>query len=300
MIAVIGSNNVDLVVTVDHFTEAGETQRCLDFERFAGGKGANQAVACRKLGAQVAFLTCVGNDGNGEFAYETLSKVSVEGFSVKTDVPNGFALIEITKSGQNRIIIYPGANALLTKQILTENLQRLLPSNIVLLQNEIPFETTLEAAKIFKEHRKFVIFDPAPAQNIDAEIFKYVDIITPNESEMAFLTRTDDVNHGVEKLLGSGCKNVLVKMGDKGCFFKGQMGEIYLEAFKVRAVDTTAAGDIFNAGFAVEFERTKNLHNSLIFASAAAAISVTRKGAQSSIPTRSEVIEFLKERGIDI
>lgn len=297
MIAVVGSNNVDLVVVVDHFTKPGETQKCLEFERFAGGKGANQAVACKKLGAEVTFLTCIGNDGNGQFSFEKLSKIGIEKFAIKTDLPNGFALIEITKNGENRIIIYPGSNGLLTKDLVHKNEQELLKAEMVLLQNEIPFEATLETAKLFKKHGKLVIFDPAPAQNIDQEIFKYVDIITPNESEIFALTKIEQVDIAMDKLLKAGCKNVLLKMGEKGSFFKGELGQIRTKAFKVKPVDTTAAGDIFNAGFGAEFERTKDLQKALAFASAAAAISVTRKGAQSSIPTQDEVTEFLKERG---
>ncbi|WP_041081711.1 ribokinase [Thermotoga profunda] len=300
MVAIVGSNNVDLVVTVDHFTKPGETQRCLSFERFAGGKGANQAVACKKLGTEVAFLTCVGNDGNGQFAFEKLSQAGVEKFAVKTNLPNGFALIEITKDGENRIIIYPGSNGLLTKDLIHERSQELLKAHMVLLQNEIPFETTFEVARLFKKHGKLVIFDPAPAQNIDKEIFKYVDIITPNESEIFTLTEIKEIDLAVEKLLKAGCRNVLVKMGERGSFFKGEFGQVKTEAFKVKPIDTTAAGDIFNAGFAAEFDRTKDLQKALIFASAAAAISVTRKGAQSSIPTQDEVVEFLKERGQSI
>lgn len=297
MIAVVGSNNVDLVVTVDHFTRPGETQRCLDFERFAGGKGANQAVACKKLGAEVVFLTCVGNDSNGQFSYEKLSQVGIQKLVTSVNLPNGFALIEITTGGENRIIIYPGSNNLITKDLVQTKAKDLLKANMILLQNEIPFETTLEAAKLFKEHDKLVIFDPAPAQNVDQEIFRYVDIITPNESEIFALTGLEEVHMAVDELLKAGCKNVLLKMGEKGSLFKGELGQMKIDAFKVEAIDTTAAGDIFNAAFAVEFERTKDLKKALIFASAAGAISVTRKGAQSSIPDRNEVMEFLKERG---
>lgn len=297
MIAVVGSNNVDLVVTVDHFTRPGETQRCLGFERFAGGKGANQAVACKKIGAEVVFLTCVGNDSNGQFSYEKLSHVGIQKLVTKTNLPNGFALIEITKDGENRIIIYPGSNNSITKDLVQTKAKDLLKADMILLQNEIPFESTLEAAKLFKEHDKLVIFDPAPAQNVDQEIFTYVDIITPNESEIFALTGLEEVHMAVDELLKAGCKNVLLKMGEKGSLFKGELGQMKIDAFKVKAVDTTAAGDIFNAAFAVEFERTKDLKKALIFASAAGAISVTRKGAQSSIPDRNEVMEFLKERG---
>lgn len=299
MIAVVGSNNVDLVLTVDHFTQPGETQKCLSFQRFPGGKGANQAVACKKLGAEVYFLTCVGNDGNGDFSFETLAKADLKDGIVRTEVPNGFAMIEVTRTGQNRIIIFPGANGELNVHLLHKKLPELLKADVLLLQNEIPFETTFEAAKIFKENNRFVIFDPAPAQNIDERIYKYVDLITPNESEAQHLTG-ESGEMAIKKLREMGCKNVLLKKGENGSVFSGELGQFQVEAFRVNAVDTTAAGDVYNAAFAVWFERSKNVLKSMIFASAAAAISVTRFGAQSSIPTFEEVHSFLQRRGIEL
>lgn len=296
MIAVVGSNNVDLVLTVDHFTEPGETQRCISYDRFPGGKGANQAVACKKLGASVYFLTCVGNDGNGDFSYKTLCGVGLERGLVRVEIPNGFAMIEVTRDGKNRIIIFPGANAAMNVDLVHKYLNDLLSADILLLQNEVPFEVNLEVAKKFKQKGKLVIFDPAPASNIDEEIFKYIDIITPNEAEAHQLTGKQGES-AAESLLEKGCPNVLLKLGEKGCLFMGRLGRYQLEAFKVKTVDTTAAGDIFNAGFAVWYEKSRDVHESLRFASAAAAISVTRLGAQSSIPSLEEVLRFLKDRG---
>lgn len=295
MIAVVGSNNVDLVLTVDHFTEPGETQRCISYDRFPGGKGANQAVACKKLGASVYFLTCVGGDGNGDFSYKTLCDVGLEKGLVRVEIPNGFAMIEVTRDGKNRIIIFPGANASMNVELVHKHLDDLLDADILLLQNEVPFEVNLEVAKKFKQKGKFVIFDPAPASNIDEEIFKYIDVITPNEAEAYQLTGKQGES-AAESLLEKGCPNVLLKLGEKGCFFVGRLGRYELKAFKVKAVDTTAAGDIFNAGFAVWYEKSKDIRESLHFASAAAAISVTRLGAQSSIPSLEEVLQFLKDR----
>lgn len=296
MIAVVGSNNVDLVLSVDHFTEPGETQRCISYDRFPGGKGANQAVACKKLGASVYFLTCVGSDGNGDFSYKTLCDVGLERGLVRVEIPNGFAMIEVTRDGKNRIIIFPGANASMNVELVHKHLDSLLSADVLLLQNEIPFEVNLEVAKKFKQKGKLVIFDPAPASNIDEEIFKYVDIITPNEAEAYQLTGKQGES-AAENLLEKGCPNVLLKLGEKGCLFVGRLGRYRLEAFKVKVVDTTAAGDIFNAGFAVWYEKSGNILESLRFASAAAAISVTRLGAQSSIPSLEEVLQFLKDRG---
>lgn len=302
MIAVVGSNNVDLVLTVDHFTQPGETQKCLSYERFPGGKGANQAVACKKLTAEVYFLTCVGNDENGEFSFETLTRAGLRDGLVRVELPNGFAMIEVTRDGQNRIIIFPGANAAMNVKLVQDHLDELLKADILLLQNEIPFEVNLETARKFKEKGKLVIFDPAPAIGVTDEIYEYVDIITPNESEAHQLTGKFGES-AARELLKKGCGNVLLKMGDKGCYFTGKLGTFRVDAFKVDAVDSTAAGDVFNAAFAVWFEKSRDVQRSLVFATAAAAISVTRLGAQSSIPAFEEVVKFLNERefeGFDI
>ncbi|AEH50559.1 ribokinase [Pseudothermotoga thermarum] len=298
MIAIVGSANVDLVVKVKDFTKPGETQVCLSFERFSGGKGANQAVTCKKMGADVYFLTCTGNDSNGQFVREKLLEVGLkEGIQI-VDATNGFALIELTVDGRNRIIIYPGSYGLLTPDVLFQHTEELLRCGILLLQNEIPFETTYHAAKLFKENGKTVIFDPAPAHGVDKGIFRYVDIVTPNEVEGQILTGEKEKEKIVEKLLELGCKNVLLKLGEKGCLLVGELGRFEIPAFKVQAVDTTAAGDVFNGAFAAEFERSKDVKRALIYASAAAAISVTRMGAQSSIPTHQEVMDFLAKGGI--
>lgn len=299
LIAVVGSSNVDLVVSVDHFTRPGETQACVSFSKHPGGKGANQAVACKKLGADVFFLSVTGSDGNGEFIREELRKAGVLNTLQVSDAPNGFALVEVTSDGQNRIIIYGGSNSYLTPELIEKLQDDILCSDLLLIQNEIPFSSTMKAAQLFKNKGKLVVFDPAPAQNISSEILPYVDIITPNESEMcSLLGKNVSPEEGIEQLLKLGCENVLLKLGEKGCLFHGKMGHFRIEAFKVNAVDSTAAGDVFNAAFATELERSEDIERSLIFASAAAAISVTRHGAQPSIPTLAEVNEFLKSKEI--
>ncbi|AKI97665.1 ribokinase [Kosmotoga pacifica] len=300
MIAVVGSNNVDVVLTVDHFTRAGETQKCTALNYFPGGKGANQAVAARKLGAEVYFLTCVGNDGSAQFAIENLKKAGLDKGIKEVDSPNGMAIIEVEASGNNRIVIYPGANAYLTENVVESAKNELLKTDILLLQNEIPFSATLHAAHIFHEAGKLVIFDPAPSKDIGKEIFQYVDIITPNESEAVALVGDLPPEMLIKELKKLGCKNVLLKLGEKGIIFSGELGEFSLDAFKVIAIDTTAAGDTFNGALAVAVENGFNIIDAVKFASAAAAISVTRKGAQPSCPTLKEVKSFLNERGVRV
>jgi len=296
MIAVIGSNNVDIVLRVQHFTLPGETQKSSELLLFPGGKGANQAVASKRLGAEVYFLSCVGNDTNGQFISGKLNAEGLNEHLITTNLPNGVAIIEVTHSGENRIIIYSGANAQLNEELLNSKSDELLKADFLLLQNEIPFKTTLAAAKLFKNAGKFVIFDPAPATEIDTEISKYVDIITPNEEEARAMVDADaTTNDLVDLLLEMGFRNVLLKLGSKGGIFKGELGYFDFQAFKVAVVDSTAAGDTFNGALAAALDRKMDIEKAVHFASAAAAISVTRKGAQPSLPYLEEVTSFLSE-----
>jgi ribokinase len=188
MIAVIGSSNMDIVLTVEHFTKPGETQKILNLEYFPGGKGANQAVAVAKLSkSNVFFLTMLGNDSYGSALAKSYEKLGISGYKF-VDTNTGLAFIEVTLSGENRIMITYGANAYLTPEVIEECKSDILRSDILLLQNEIPFESTLLAAKLLKDAGKLVIFDPAPALGINPEIFPYVDILTPNEEELKTLS----------------------------------------------------------------------------------------------------------------
>ena len=297
MIAVVGSTNLDIVMYVERFTKPGETQKAKKLEYFPGGKGANQAVTVAKLSGMCIFLSALGKDG--EEMAKRFEEFGIEGF-VMSDEKTGRAFIEVTKDGQNRIIIFSGANAKLTKELIASHSSDLLRADILLIQNEVPFESSLEAAKIFKKAGKTVIFDPAPAQGIGKEIFQYVDFLTPNEEEMKALTKEffgsfQSFEDSSQKFLGLGVENVIVKLGEKGLLLFGKEENFALKAFDVKAVDSTAAGDVFNGAFAVALDEGNSIKDALIFASAAAAISVTRKGAQSSIPSREEVETFLSK-----
>ncbi|SHH56988.1 ribokinase [Thermosipho atlanticus] len=299
MISVVGSSNMDIVLSVEQFTKPGETQKAKKLEFFPGGKGSNQAVTVAKLSNQkLYFLTCIGNDSYGKFLKRRYDELNISGYNV-VDESNGLAFIEVTQWGENRIIIFQGANNYLTKKLVEERIDILIKSNMVLLQNEIPFSTTIYVAEIFKKSGKIVIFDPAPVEGISKEIFEYVDYLTPNEEEIRLLTikffgkfiSLEDSYHKFRKL---GLKKLLVKLGDKGIKYFDETQIIEQPSFKVKAVDTTAAGDVFNGAFAVALTEGKNIKEAIKFATAAAAISVTRKGAQSSIPTKQEVEKFLK------
>ena len=294
MISIVGSSNIDIVLKVDHFTKPGETQRALEMSIFPGGKGANQAVTVAKIGERGChFLTCLGNDDYAKILSDNFERHGIEGY-IQVNVPTGRAFIEVDKSGQNRIIIFSGANAKLKKELI--DWEALSESEILLLQNEISFETTLECARRFNG---IVIFDPAPAQGINEEIFQYVDYLTPNEEEIETLSKEffDEflsVEKAAERFLELGVKNVIVKLGNKGALVVSKRKKGHFPAFKVKAEDTTAAGDVFNGAFAVGLAEGKCLEDAVLFGMAAAAISVTRPGAQSSIPSRQEVEEFLK------
>jgi len=300
MIAVVGSSNMDVVLTVERFTLPGETQRAQKLEFFPGGKGFNQAVSIAKLSkknSNVYFLTCIGNDSYGRALKDQYDKLNIEGYVVVDD-NNGLAFIEVTRKGENRIVIYPGANSNLTKEIVRKHEAKLLEADYILLQNEIPFESTLYAARLFSENGKIVIFDPAPVSGIEKEIFQFVDFLTPNEEEIKLLTEKffgEFVSYedSYFKLKSLGVKKLIVKLGSKGViYFEGDK-RIEIPSFKVKAVDTTAAGDVFNGAFVVALHENLDIKKSLEFASAAAALSVTKKGAQNSIPSRKEVENFL-------
>jgi ribokinase len=300
MIAVVGSSNMDVVLTVERFTLPGETQRAQKLEFFPGGKGSNQAVSIAKLSkknSNVYFLTCIGNDSYGRALKDQYDKLNIEGYVVVDD-NNGLAFIEVTRKGENRIVIYPGANSNLTKEIVRKHEAKLLEADYILLQNEIPFESTLYAARLFSENGKIVIFDPAPVSGIEKEIFQFVDFLTPNEEEIKLLTekffgKFVSYEDSYFKLKSLGVKKLIVKLGSKGViYFEGDK-RIEIPSFKVKAVDTTAAGDVFNGAFVVALHENLDIKKSLEFASVAAALSVTKKGAQNSIPSRKEVENFL-------
>jgi len=300
VIAVIGSSNMDVVLTVERFTLPGETQRAQKLEFFPGGKGSNQAVSVAKLSksnSKIYFLTCIGNDSYGKILKKQYDMLNIEGYKIVND-SNGQAFIELTEKGENRIIIYSGANSYLTEGIVREHTAKLLEADYLLLQNEIPFESTLYAAKLFKENGKTVIFDPAPVKGIKKEIFQFVDFLTPNEEEIRLLTeeffgKFVSYEDSYYKFKNLGLKKLVVKLGDKGVLYFNKNKTIKLPAFRVQAIDTTAAGDVFNGAFSVALHENFDIEFSLNFASAAAALSVTKKGAQSSIPSRSDVEKFL-------
>ncbi len=300
-VLVIGSLNIDMRVEVDHMPAIGETILSGDMKYVPGGKGANQACAVGKLGNDVSILGAVGDDGYAEMQRKSLSEagVDISDLIVRKDVSTGIALIPVNKVGDNYIIVIQGANATLSKEDIDRKSDLIEESDLVMLQLEIPMDTVLYAAKKAKGLGKTVILDPAPAEkNIPEELYHYVDVIKPNETELGMLTGEEDAgDHLTEAtgiLRGLGVKNVLVTLGEKGVFLDSEeSGQCMIPAHKTKVADTTAAGDSFTAGFAVKLLEGKTPKEAAEFANYVSAIVVSRPGAQTSIPTLKEVEEYI-------
>jgi ribokinase len=304
-LVVAGSLNCDLVVRVEGFPQPGETVPGFDLQFFCGGKGANQAFAAARLGAVVSMIGQVGNDGWGRAQINSLKNtgVNVDGILIHSALLTGTAMIFIDSKNQNQIIVTAGANrALFPNQIYP--FKRLIhEAGCVLLQLEIPIETVLWLANESKQAGALVILDPAPAQPLSSELLQMIDYVTPNCTELSALSGAkvheessrEDIIAAARVLLQQGAKKVIAKLGHKGALLISPENEVWIEAFPVNAVDPTAAGDCFNAAFATVLMEGKTEREALRFANAAAACSVTKLGAQASMPTRSEVLEFLEK-----
>lgn len=299
-ILVIGSLNVDMVMNVDHTPSVGETILADTMTFIPGGKGANQACAAGCLGAEVMMLGAVGNDSYADMQIESLGRAGVDVSHMirKDGETTGLAVITVNSEGNNSIVVVPGANGALSRKDIDQNMELLERSDIIMLQLEIPLDTVLYAAKAAKALGKTVILDPAPVPKVfPRELYQYVDIMKPNETELSMLTgfacTDENIEKGAAQLRGYGVREVLVTLGEKGSFLdSGICGKCRIPAYEVTAVDTTAAGDSFTAALAFMLAQDKGLPEAAEFASSVSAIVVTRKGAQSSIPTLDEVLRF--------
>lgn len=298
-ILVIGSLNVDMVMKVDHMPVAGETILCDGMKLVAGGKGANQACAAGRLGTDVIMLGAIGNDAYGEMQRQSLqqSGVDVSGLLTKEKVSTGTAFITVNKEGNNSIVVVQGANAQFTPEDIEAHRNLIEECEIVILQLEIPMDTVLYAVKLAGKLGKIVLLDPAPApEHFPEELYQYIDIIKPNESELSRLTGIADAQNHLEEavqiLKDHGVKNVLVTLGGEGVYLDAEnKTAVHIPAKKVKVVDTTAAGDSFTAALAAMILDGKTLEEAAEFANQVSAIVVTREGAQDSIPTLQEVLK---------
>jgi len=300
-ITVVGSANTDMVVKAAKLPLPGETLSGGTFFMNAGGKGANQAVAAARLGGNVTLVTKVGNDIFGKQTIEGLQKENINTNFVFIDdiAPSGTALIMVNDEGENCIVVAPGANAKLFP-VDIEKVKNITEAEIILMQLEIPMETITAVAKIAKANNQKVIINPAPAQKLDDELLNGLFLITPNETEASLLTGITVVDEETASqaavvFLSKGVQNVIITLGKKGAFFQNENLKLKIRAPVVQAMDTTAAGDTFNGALTVALTENKDpinigWENAIQFAVEAASISVTRLGAQSSVPYRSEII----------
>lgn len=301
---IIGSLNLDMVVNIDHTPVVGETILGRKIQLIPGGKGANQACTAGKLGVDVTMLGAVGMDSNGRILRESLREAGVDESRLlqREDDSTGLAVIMVNRNGDNSIVVVSGANATILPEDIEANRELVEQSDAVVFQMEIPLETVCYGAKMAKELGKTVILDPAPApEDFPEELYSYVDIIKPNETELSMLTGMDRVEEhleeAVEWIRARGGKDVVVTLGSKGVFLdSAEHGACRIPAIPVNAVDTTAAGDAFTAALAVKILEGKNLKEAAEFANRVSAVVVTRKGAQSSIPTLKEVEEYFTAR----
>lgn len=298
-LCVLGSINIDLVTKTPRFAQPGETLEGEAFKTFPGGKGANQAVAAGRLGADVTFLGKVGSDAFAGVALEALRSAGVKTEHIETeDTSTGTATIVVNAQGENSIIIVPGANGRVDVPYVQAHVEAIDSADFLLLQLEVPLETVVWAARYAAEHGKTVILDPAPARMLPEALLTCCGIITPNETELQIATGVPvagdaGIRHAADLLLAQGVGCVVNKRGAKGAYWLTRDDMTGIPGFTVTAVDTTAAGDSFNAGLAVSLAKGNDMAESIRYANAVGAISVTKMGAQSAMPTADEVSQLI-------
>ena len=297
-IVVIGSLNMDLVVTTPKIPVMGETVLGSGFMTVPGGKGANQAVTAAKLGGKVSMVGCVGNDTFSGILLNNLKKYSVDTSNVKIvdGVPTGVAMI-VVNEGNNFIIVDPGANYQLTPQMIDSVGELIKKSYILAVQLEIPLDAVERAIDIAKDNKVKVLLDPAPARKLEDSLLAKVDIITPNETECEIITglpvkSTDDAKKAVEYLMGKGIPNVIVTMGGNGVVYNSGKEILHKTVPKVKVVDTTAAGDSFTGAVAVALSQGKSIDEAVDLGNKVGTLTAMKKGAQTSLPTLEEVLNF--------
>lgn len=298
-ILVIGSLNMDSVIKTEQMPKPGETVMGDEVTYVPGGKGANQAYAAGKLGGNVAMIGAVGNDSFGDIMIDNLKKVGVDINGIKRvdGIGTGQAYIMVDGNGQNSIVVIPGANQCVTKDLIDENIEMIQNSDIVVMQLEIPVETVLYVKELCVKFGKQIIFDPAPAvSDLPDEFWSGIDYIKPNETELEILTGIaadleENIAGSAETLLKKGVKNVIVSLGEKGCFYMSEQVRRMIPTQKIEAVDTTAAGDSFTAAFALALSRGEKVDEAIRLGQKVSGIVVSRKGAQTSIPSREEIEE---------
>jgi ribokinase len=302
-LVVLGSINADHILNIEHFPQPGETVIGKQYKVAFGGKGANQAVAAGRSGADIAFIACVGADDIGERIRKQLAtdRIDTQPIEAITDSTTGVALIFVNGEGENVIGIDAGANVAVTPDYLTRYQQKVVDADALLMQLESPLETVIAAAHLAKQHQTQVILNPAPARELPDELLAMIDMITPNETEAHRLTgiavnNDDDAARAAQALHDKGIATVIITLGSRGVWLSENGRGKLVPGFKVKAVDTIAAGDTFNGALVTALLEGKMMADAVRFAHAAAAIAVTRPGAQPSVPWREEIDAFLQQQ----
>lgn len=287
---------MDLVVRAPRLPHLGETLLGGDFRTFPGGKGANQAVACARLGAKVSMVGRVGNDGFGEQLLAGIAENGVDIAAVRRDTQaaTGVALITVTESGNNAIVVAPGANGCVTPQDVLRSEAVFKEAAVLVLQLECPLPAVEQAIQLAKSHQLKVVLNPAPAQPLKDEILRKVDYLIPNQTELQILTGVGETDKAIEHLLSLGVKNIIVTLGEEGALVVEGKHRARVEAYKVQAVDTTAAGDAFVGAFAVALSQEKPILEAVQMGVAAGGLAVTKAGAQPSLPSQQELLQFIQ------
>jgi ribokinase len=298
-IVVVGSTNTDMVIKASHLPQPGETILGGTFFMSAGGKGANQAVAAARLGGKVSFIAKTGYDIFGKQAIDLFEKEGIDISFIARDhyQPSGVALITVDDKGENCIVVAPGANASLMPQDIDEAKEKFETASFVLMQLETPIETVEHVANISSAKKIKFLLNPAPATKLNDDLLKKITIITPNQKETEMLTGINVSDESSAKkaaryLQNKGIETVIITMGAAGAFVLHENNTQMIPGHKVKVVDTTAAGDVFNGALVVALSEGMNMNEAVAFACKAAAISVTRLGAQASAPERHEVEDF--------
>ena len=303
-LVVLGSINADHILNIEQFPQPGETVIGKQYKVAFGGKGANQAVAAGRSGANIAFIACVGDDDIGERIRQQLAtdRIDTQPIEAIAGTTTGVALIFVNAEGENVIGIDAGANAAVTPDYLSRYQQKIIDADALLMQLESPIETVVAAARLAKQHQTQVILNPAPACELPDELLAMVDMITPNETEAQRLTgiavnNDNDAARAAGVLHDKGISCVIITLGSRGVWLSENGHGRLVAGFRVKAVDTIAAGDTFNGALVTALLEGSAMNEAVRFAHAAAAIAVTRPGAQPSVPWREEIDVFLQQQG---
>lgn len=298
-LVVVGSLNMDLVVRAPRHPRPGETLIGSQFQTFPGGKGANQAVAAARLGATVRLIGRVGNDAFGDALLQTVRQDGVDTSFIYRDpeAASGVALITLDEGGQNTIVVASGANMRVSPEDVAQAEAAFEGANLLLMQLECPLEAVEAAADLAQRRGIPVVLNPAPARPLPASLLAKVDYLLPNQTELQLLAEGEaEPSAAAARLLKNGVRNLVVTLGEEGALLVTAEMQQKFEAYRVAVVDTVAAGDAFTAAFCVALLEGKSLPEAVQWGNAAGAIAVTRPGAQTSMPKRAELIQFLKER----